>query len=219
MLLYHCTRGENVFNEGEKNNVQVDPAKAGGIPLAVSLVDTPGEVSKGGTKIEPERVGACTYGIEYHVPLALWSTYWKKDVTPKSGTVWRGNIYKCADATSHPHRGAWATVGTPRPNFHRPSGVCEIMPLPLPRSSQSRATNHRCGCPSSCSTACWAAAAAPAAAPAAAAAAAGAAAAAAATAAASGYAALIIAAACQATASGDHDCGGSTISKFNYCRR
>jgi len=32
----------------------------------------------------------------------------------------KGNFYKCADKTSHPHYTSWNPIGTPRPNFHTP---------------------------------------------------------------------------------------------------
>jgi hypothetical protein len=35
-----------------------------------------------------------------------------------SGTTWRGNLYKCADESSHPHWLSWAPVA--ELNFHRP---------------------------------------------------------------------------------------------------
>lgn len=120
MLLYHCTRGE-------AGNVEVDSSTVE-IPLAASLVETPGLAGQGGTKIVPEITEPTTWGIEYHVPLELFNKYTQKDVTPASGTVWRGNVYKCADQTSHPHWGSWAPVGTPRPNFHRPSGKIPAYP-------------------------------------------------------------------------------------------
>ncbi|MFH1567889.1 MAG: carbohydrate-binding family 9-like protein, partial [Gemmatimonadota bacterium] len=60
-----------------------------------------------------------TWAVEYHVPFALFASYFGASV-PRQGTVWRANFYKCGDRTSHPHWGSWAPVGTPRPNFHQP---------------------------------------------------------------------------------------------------
>ena len=106
---------------------------------------------------------AVSWSLEYHVPWSLFAKY-HKTPAPTKGTVYRANLYKCADQTSHPHwvrtpptlhlrlepskahpqqppqsppahpalpelitarrwcgQGAWAPVGTPRPDFHRPS--------------------------------------------------------------------------------------------------
>jgi hypothetical protein len=35
------------------------------------------------------------------------------------GQVWRANLFKCADATSHPHWASWNPIGEEL-NFHRP---------------------------------------------------------------------------------------------------
>ena len=39
---------------------------------------------------------------------------------PQRGDRWRGNLYKCADHTSHPHWLTWAPINRPRPDFHVP---------------------------------------------------------------------------------------------------
>lgn len=39
---------------------------------------------------------------------------------PKSGDVWRANLYKCADHAPHPAWGSWAPIDLPKPDFHRP---------------------------------------------------------------------------------------------------
>jgi hypothetical protein len=149
MLLYHCTRGD-------AGNVEVELGDDD-IPLAASLVDTPtGFVSGGGTKILPEITEPTVWTIEYHVPWKLFERYHGISSPPASGTQWRANFYKCADQTSHPHwcdptvtptrpvtpqqsppsshllafrlrRGSWAPVGTPRPNFHRPSDFQKLV--------------------------------------------------------------------------------------------
>jgi len=38
---------------------------------------------------------------------------------PGPGVVWRGNFYKCADKSSHPHWLTWAPVDLPKPDFHQ----------------------------------------------------------------------------------------------------
>jgi hypothetical protein len=70
--------------------------------------------------VEPEIARPTTWTIEYHVPFTLFAKYF--DAPPAAaGTVWRGNFYKCGDATSHPHWGSWAPVDGPRPSFHQPA--------------------------------------------------------------------------------------------------
>ncbi len=32
----------------------------------------------------------------------------------------KGNLYKCADMSAHPHYVSWSPIGTPRPDFHCP---------------------------------------------------------------------------------------------------
>ena len=39
----------------------------------------------------------------------------------------RGNIYKCGDATAHPHYLSWNPVGTERPDYHRPEFFGEFI--------------------------------------------------------------------------------------------
>jgi hypothetical protein len=44
---------------------------------------------------------------------------------------WRGNFYKCADGSSHPHWGSWAPIGE-QLNFHQPErfGVIKLAGTP-----------------------------------------------------------------------------------------
>ncbi len=67
----------------------------------------------------PEIKKNVTWYIEYKIPFEVISKYYKTG-NPKSKTVWRGNFYKCADETSHPHWLTWNKVDNPTPNFHLP---------------------------------------------------------------------------------------------------
>ncbi len=69
--------------------------------------------------VEPELVDPIVWTVEYQIPFTLFEKYFGS-VRSSSGAVWRGNFYKCADRTSHPHWGSWAPVETTRPNFHIP---------------------------------------------------------------------------------------------------
>ena len=69
--------------------------------------------------VEPEVAGPVTWTVEYRLPFAVLAAYCDAiDVGP--GAVWRANLYKCADRTSHPHWLTWAPVDRPKPDFHVP---------------------------------------------------------------------------------------------------
>lgn len=67
--------------------------------------------------IEPEIVKETTWFVEFAIPFALFEKF-VGPVTPIAGQIWRGNFYKCADDSSHPHWAAWAPVN--ELNFHLP---------------------------------------------------------------------------------------------------
>jgi hypothetical protein len=60
-----------------------------------------------------------TWTVEYRIPFSILEKYHNFN-PPVTGTVWRANLYKCADESSHPHWLTWAPVDFPRPNFHLP---------------------------------------------------------------------------------------------------
>lgn len=69
--------------------------------------------------IEQEITKSLTWSVAYRLPYEILNAY--TDVTrPSPGTEWRGNFYKCADKTSHPHWLTWAPVHFPIPRFHLP---------------------------------------------------------------------------------------------------
>ena len=49
---------------------------------------------------------------------------------PAPGVVWPANFYKCADASSHPHWGAWSSIGD-KLNFHQPERFGRLVFGPL----------------------------------------------------------------------------------------
>jgi hypothetical protein len=77
--------------------------------------------------IDPEIEEPVTWTVAYSIPLSVLAGYCPVS-TPKPHTIWRGNFYKCADHTSHPHWLTWSPVDHPRPNFHLPQffGVLEF---------------------------------------------------------------------------------------------
>ncbi len=69
--------------------------------------------------VDPEIQDSVTWTVEYRLPFKLLTRYAPLRA-PDTGTRWRANFYKCADATSHPHWLTWAPVDHPKPNFHLP---------------------------------------------------------------------------------------------------
>ncbi len=108
MLLHRCPSASERAVGRTTENVRDDEGAT--IQIAHSLPKI----------VEPEIAEKTTWTLEYRVPFALFSSYFDCPV-PSQGDQWRANFYKCGDATSHPHWGSWAPVGTERPNFHQPT--------------------------------------------------------------------------------------------------
>ena len=70
--------------------------------------------------IDPEIKEPVTWTVEYRLPFEIVKKHCPTLVPPESGTVWRANFYKCADASSHPHWLTWSPVDFPEPKFHLP---------------------------------------------------------------------------------------------------
>ena len=60
-----------------------------------------------------------TWTVEYRLPIEILKKYHPVS-WPEPGVAWRGNFYKCADETSHPHWLTWSPVDFPTPQFHLP---------------------------------------------------------------------------------------------------
>jgi len=69
--------------------------------------------------VDPEIKEDTIWTVEYKIPFSILTKY-HAFPKPEAGSVWRANLYKCADATSHPHWITWAKIDVPRPDFHRP---------------------------------------------------------------------------------------------------
>lgn len=68
-------------------------------------------------RVEPEIAEATDYELGFFIPFTLFEKTHHAPA-PVSGTVWRGNAFKCGDNTSHPHWASWRPVR--RVNFHEP---------------------------------------------------------------------------------------------------
>jgi hypothetical protein len=67
--------------------------------------------------IDHELPGPLLWTIEVRIPVTLFE-YYVGPIEGLGGKVWRGNFYKCADKSSHPHWASWCPVGAL--DFHRP---------------------------------------------------------------------------------------------------
>jgi hypothetical protein len=73
-------------------------------------------------RVDPEIAEPTTWTVEYRLPLDTLRKYFPDlPAKPSSGVTWRANVYKCADATSHPHWLTWSVVEFERPDFHMPN--------------------------------------------------------------------------------------------------
>lgn len=68
-------------------------------------------------RIETEISDPVQWSIFCRIPLKVLETY-VGALGSLKGQQWRGNFYKCADHSSHPHWGSWAPQGTVL-NFHQ----------------------------------------------------------------------------------------------------
>ena len=58
------------------------------------------------------------WSLALRIPFAMMEPY-VGAIGDVSGQIWRGNLYKCGDQTSHPHWASWAAIGEEL-NFHQP---------------------------------------------------------------------------------------------------
>ena len=75
--------------------------------------------------IDTEITDPITWTVSYRIPIALFEAF-AGGLKNFSGQKWRGNFYKCADKSSHPHWGYWAGIGD-RLDFHQPGRFAPIV--------------------------------------------------------------------------------------------
>jgi hypothetical protein len=77
--------------------------------------------------VDPEIEEETTWCVEYRIPFSVLGSY-RDFSSPEKGSIWRANLYKCADETSHPHWLTWAPIDLPGPDFHQPDffGILEF---------------------------------------------------------------------------------------------
>lgn len=76
-------------------------------------------------RIEQTLEGPIAWSIAYRVPFALFEAY-VGPLSITSGTVWRGNFFKCGGDPTHAHWGSWADIGEAL-NFHQPARFGELV--------------------------------------------------------------------------------------------
>ncbi len=106
MLLYYikdCSRTDNGFKEF----APVSANEAAGVKIFHTMPKV----------VEPEISEENTWRLGFYLPFALFELKFN-GLRVASGQTWRGNFYKCADQTSHPHWAAWSPVSAL--NFHLP---------------------------------------------------------------------------------------------------
>ena len=72
-----------------------------------------------------EQPGPLLWTVSSRIPLALFETF-AGPLGDLGGQIWQANLYKCADASSCPHWGAWSDIGE-RLDFHQPGRFGEIV--------------------------------------------------------------------------------------------
>jgi len=70
-------------------------------------------------RVDPEIPDPVAWTVEYRFPFEILSKY-RPIENPAPGVLWRANLYKCADHTSHPHWLCWSPIDLPQPKFHVP---------------------------------------------------------------------------------------------------
>ena len=90
-------------------------------PEAATMV----RVSSTMPKVVPVEIAEpVDWSIAIQIPFKMLERY-VGAIGSVEGQTWRGNLYKCADKTSHPHWASWAPIGKEL-NFHQPDKFGEL---------------------------------------------------------------------------------------------
>ena len=68
--------------------------------------------------VEPERKNPVIWYLEFFIPFTLLEKYIGHHLDVSPGVLWRANLFKCADETSHPHWASWSAIDVH--DFHLP---------------------------------------------------------------------------------------------------
>jgi hypothetical protein len=118
MLLYYVTDPTRTDGGGIKGFEPVGPEWLRTIRIYHSMPEI----------VDPELPGTAErpieWTVEYFVPNKVFEAY-TGPLVPPGERQWRGNFYKCADKSSHPHWGSWSPIGAAL-NFHVPEHFAAI---------------------------------------------------------------------------------------------
>ncbi len=91
----------------------------GKIPLGIqSLKSIKTSTSISGS-VEKEIPHAITWTLQHKIPCSALMPYFEI-TTPLTGQIWKANLYKCADKSSHPHWLCWSPITTEGFTYHVP---------------------------------------------------------------------------------------------------
>jgi hypothetical protein len=114
MLLYHVT-----------DPTRDETGKFRGVtPVAAELLDAIRVYHSMPRTVEPEITEPVEWTVEYAVPWRVFERH-VGTIDSAGSKNWRGNFYKCADESSHPHWASWSPIGEPL-NFHVPAHFGEL---------------------------------------------------------------------------------------------
>lgn len=103
------TRDKN----GKRKNIKPIPEDHANIILIKSTLPS---------IVDPEIKDSITWHLSMIIPFKFFDLY--TPVKKINSSIWRGNLYKCGDLTSHPHWGCWNPVK--ELNFHQPKHFGEF---------------------------------------------------------------------------------------------
>ena len=107
LLLYYITDATRK-GEGFEQYVEVSKALADTMTVHASMPK----------KVDPEITEPTTWTVSYRIPKALLEAH-VGPIPTLDDLHSRGNLYKCADDSSHPHWASWANIGE-KLDFHQP---------------------------------------------------------------------------------------------------
>jgi hypothetical protein len=113
MLLWYVTDPAPA-PKGLRGAVEVPIERAGAVGIYHDLP----------TQIPVELSEPVDWRLQLAIPISLLEHYTGR-LEPLGGSRWRGNFFKCADHTSHPHWASWNPIGEAL-NFHAPEFFGEL---------------------------------------------------------------------------------------------
>jgi hypothetical protein len=108
ILLYYIT-----------DSTRIDGKIQGFRPVELELLEKIRIFHSMPREVTPEIETPTEWSVEYFVPNEVFEAHVGELESPQNRR-WRGNFYKCADDSSHPHWASWSPIGEAL-NFHLPA--------------------------------------------------------------------------------------------------